>query len=149
MTHDYTGGTAPKGKNKTGAALTHDAPEGLADCYEWLRSWREDVFTLFLYDTKRMDHHGKSVLAYELYDREYRPEPVFRGEDFTCSPCHVIDSDHTVLSLLHFLSLEAEDTDAEYFEAYTPEQITWRNERAYLLKYCVCELEQTLGNGGE
>ena len=49
-------------------------------------------------------------------------EVVFRGTDFTCSPCHADDSDATLRALLGFLTLRPGDTDREYFDGYTPAQ---------------------------
>jgi hypothetical protein len=51
---------------------------------------------------------------------------IFEGEDFAGSPMDADDSDETVAALLTFLTLRRGDTDAEYFESYTPEQLAWQ-----------------------
>lgn len=48
---------------------------------------------------------------------------LFEGEDFGPSPMHADDSDAAVRSLMTFLTLVPGDTDADYFEAYTPDQL--------------------------
>jgi hypothetical protein len=110
--------------------------------YEHLRQWEADGFRLDLWDTGRCDRMGKSILRYALFD-ETQPLGkgiVFEGEDFHCSPCHAIDSDETVEAVLDFLSLEQGDTDREYFAAYSPVQLAWRDRRANDLKLAAMAL---------
>jgi hypothetical protein len=63
---------------------------------------------------------------------------IFEGEDFAGSPMDADDSDETVAALLTFLTLRRGDTDAEYFESYTPEQLAWT--RSYDCEVLACEL---------
>ena len=109
--------------------------------YEHIRTWRQDQFILFLYDTHQMKGN-KSRLAYELYDETFDEGPVFRGDDFGCSPLHAIDSNQAVAALLGFLSLRPGDTDAEYFDDYSPEQLEWAETRGELLGLFALELEE-------
>ena len=85
------------------------APSGRYD----LRTW----------DSGRTDHMGKTLLRYEF--RDPRGFILFAGSDFGCSPVHAIDSDDAIGSLLGFLTLRPGDTDREYFENYTPEQMAF------------------------
>jgi hypothetical protein len=86
----------------------------------------EPTFTLTLYDTHRRDARGQTNLGYKLARREAgKSEMLFEGEDFSGSPMHADDSDETVMSLLSFLTLKPGDTDADYFENYTPRQLKW------------------------
>ncbi len=78
-------------------------------------------YRFFLYDTYKTDRYGKSVLGYLFYDK--KGYLLFSGEDYGCSPLHSIDSDDSVTGLLGFLTLKKGDTDEEYFQDYTPEQI--------------------------
>ncbi len=55
---------------------------------------------------------------------------LFKGEDFGCSPLHAADSDDCLRSLLSFLTLRPGDTDADYFEHYTPAQLLFVEEHA-------------------
>lgn len=114
---------------------------------EHLRTWAEDGYRLELFDTHRTDSDGKSILSYALHDEQYEsdPEPVFIGADFHCSPLHAIDSDATVASLLGFLSLRPGDTDSEYFETYSPEQLNWAGARAEYLGLLAYDLEEKNG----
>jgi general stress protein YciG len=66
---------------------------------------------------------GQELLAYEL--RAPSGKVLFAGSDFGASPCHAVDADETLRGLLGFLTLRPGDTDADYFEAYTPEQLAF------------------------
>jgi len=84
-------------------------------------------YELELYDTHEQDIHGKHRLYYRFTrDRE----PIFTAGDFWCSPSRSIDSDDTLVSLLGFLTLRPGDTDAEYFENYTPRQLEFAANEA-------------------
>ena len=92
-----------------------------------IRHWEGNGFSLDLFDTGETDSMGKSRLSYSFADNGVT---IFEGGDFGASPLHAIDSDETVRALLGFLSLQAGDTDSEYFDSYTPEQLAWRDDRA-------------------
>jgi hypothetical protein len=110
--------------------------------YEPNRVWRRDGFTLKLWDTHRRDSYGKHVLAYKLLDGG---RLIFKGDDFHCSPLHVVDSLDTVEGLLAFLTLRPGDTDSDYFALYTPRQLAWcRSPRCELLSFIRLELEERL-----
>lgn len=95
-------------------------------------------FRLELFDTFQIDYYGKFVLAYQFFHGD---RLVFEGEDFYCSPLHAIDSDATVGGLLTFLSIRPGDTDSEYFENYSKEQLEWANEWGETLGIYADELE--------
>jgi len=82
-----------------------------------------EIHRLTIWDTYRTDTLGKSILGYRLLDRV--GNVIFEGEDFCCSPLHAIDSDDALAGLLTFLSLQPGDTDDEYFEDYTDEQLEY------------------------
>ena len=97
--------------------------------------WHADSFELFIFHThQRRD--GKWRMAYVLLDEG---KVVFKGDDFF-SP-NDLDEKWNVAQLLGFLSLQDGDTDDEYFESYTPEQIAWRDERAGELSLWVSFME--------
>jgi hypothetical protein len=52
-----------------------------------------------------------------------------------------VDADATVAGVLAFLSLKPGDTDAEYFEEYTPEQLAFARAEGENLSLYVEELE--------
>ena len=106
--------------------------------YEHIRTWRRGHFKLKLYDSNRRDEYGKHVLAYQFL---HRGRVVFAGDDFHCSPCHAIDSDAAVAALLGFLSFKPGDTDPEFFENYTPEQLEFAQQEGEYLSLLAMELE--------
>ena len=86
------------------------------------------VFTLKLYDIFKRDELGKHSLGYRLLESGYGE--VFTGTDFNCSPMHAIDSDDAVKGLMCFLTLRPGDTDEEYFDSYTDDQLDYCNSHA-------------------
>lgn len=91
---------------------------------ERIKYWHAGEFSLTLWDTGRRDHRGQSRLKYRLRDGG---RIIFEGEDFAGSPMHADDSMSTVRAILAFLSLRLGDTDKEYFDKHTPEQLEWRD----------------------
>jgi hypothetical protein len=108
------------------------------------------VYRLTLWDTGRTDWRGQSKLGYRFerlpepstlpQGMEDAPEPgvLFEGEDFAGSPMHASDSDETLAALLTFLCLRPGDTDREYFESYSPEQLAWAG--SYDCEVLACEV---------
>jgi hypothetical protein len=66
---------------------------------------------------------GRTYLGYEFADASGKV--IFEGTDYGCAPSHAIDSDDSLRGLLVFLTLRKGDTDREYFDNYTPEQIAF------------------------
>lgn len=91
---------------------------------ELLRKWRRAGYRLDLFYTGKRDEYGKHILSYCFFDKG---KLIFEGDDFHCSPLDPIDSLQAVYTLLSFLSLKPGDTDAEYFDTYTPHQLEWAN----------------------
>jgi len=110
---------------------------------ESIRVWQEGRFRLELFDTGQRDWRGQTKLAYTFHDAG---KLVFEGEDFAGSPLHADDSDETVVSLLAFLSLRPGDTDREYFDSYTPEQLAWAEANGEELSMLAAELEERKAN---
>jgi hypothetical protein len=105
-----------------------------------LKRYRKQGFTLTMYDTHARDSRGQTKIGYRLSDRG---KLIFQGEDFAGSPMHADDSLDTVASLLSFLCLRPGDTDSEYFDAYTPDQLEWcQSARAEELSMIRYELEE-------
>jgi hypothetical protein len=98
-------------------------------------------FTLKTWDTYRSDSSGKSTLGYQ-FTQHRTPNSekiIFEGEDFHCSPMDAIDSDAALRSLLSFLTLRPGDTDQEYFENYTQDQLDFTSEHAEILSLYAME----------
>ena len=72
--------------------------------------------------TLRQHDHGKTVV-------------IFDGRDFRPSPLHAWESDETVAAIMGFLTLRVGDTDREYFDGYTAEQMEFRDTHAESLAY--------------
>lgn len=92
------------------------------------------VFHLTLWDTFRTDPRGQSYLGYRLTSQGVT---IFEGEDFAGSPMHADDADETIAALMGFLTLRPGDTDDEYFDDYTPEQIEYCEQNAEALSIAV------------
>jgi len=60
-----------------------------------------------------------------------RKHTLFEAEDYGCAPGDAIDSDACIRGLMNFLTLRPGDTDADYFDGYTRDQ----------LDYCVSHAE--------
>lgn len=105
---------------------------------EPIRVWAEDGFELKLWATYQV-RYGKDILAYQF---THNGKVIFEGNDFGCSPLHAIDSDESVAGCLSFLSLKPGDTDPEYFEDYTEEQLGWATQYGEEVSLYVAELEE-------
>lgn len=64
------------------------------------------------------------------YSFSHEGKTIFRGDDYLISRSYKPFSKETAASLLMFLTLQEYDTDEEYFESYTPEQLEWRDANA-------------------
>jgi hypothetical protein len=108
-----------------------------------IRVRRRDGFLLKLYDLQRPRRGGpQHALAYKFYDNG---RLIFKGEDYGWFPLHAIDSIKCVCGLLSFLSLRPGDTDRDYFDDYTPEQLAWcQSGRAEALSLYVHDTEECL-----
>lgn len=80
-------------------------------------------YYLFLWDTYRRGEHGHNYLGYRFVD----PKGVilFQGTEYGCPFNQCVDSDETVKELLKWFTIKPGDTDDEYFENYTPEQMAF------------------------
>ena len=91
-------------------------------------------FSLIVWDANRRDELGKWILGYRLTMCEPSGRTVlFEAEDFHCSPLHAVDADETIASLMTFLTLRPGDTDREYFDRDTSNQVDYRVEHAEAL----------------
>lgn len=50
---------------------------------------------------------------------------LFSGSGFGVPSHRVLDSEETALALLQYVALQPGDTDREYFDRYTEEQLAW------------------------
>lgn len=94
------------------------------------------AFTLTMYATDRFDGRNGYYIAYKLTATQHA-KPIFEGDDYSPSPVHATDSDDSVRDLMGFLTLKPGDTDDEYFERYTPEQLAFAETHAESLDMAV------------
>lgn len=92
------------------------------------------TFALTVWDTHDRDWRGQTKLGYRLTERHRgHGRSIFEGDDFTGSPMDADDSDAPMAALMGFLALRPGDTDAEYFDRYTPEQLAFADAHAEAL----------------
>lgn len=97
------------------------------------------TYTLELHDEhiySNMIHY----LSFKLKEHDSgETRVIFEGHDFglPVGYAHADDSDQTIKSLMSFLTLRKGDTDDEYFENYTQEQLDWSDSEAEALSMAV------------
>jgi hypothetical protein len=83
-------------------------------------------YYLFMWDTyQRREGSSHSYLGYRLVDPN--GYILFQGTDYGCPSSSCVDSDETVAELLKWFTIKPGDTDEEYFESYTPQQLEFAN----------------------
>lgn len=132
-------GTTKDGETVCGNCGLELEPKHPTYIAEHIRTWTAEDFRLDLYATDQRDHRGQTRLAYAFY---HANKLVFSGCDFCGSPLHADDSDETLATLLTFLSLRPGDTDREYFDAYTPEQMEFAQQHGEQLSLYSLDLEE-------
>jgi hypothetical protein len=110
--------------------LNHFAKKAQEDDESLLRDVDIDGYRLQMWDNGEKYERGqrRNYIRYTFSDPQ--GNVVFSGDDYSPSPMHAIDSDDTVRGLLGFLTLKPGDTDDEYFEKYTPEQLEFADSSA-------------------
>jgi len=99
-----------------------------------------EPFRVELYwSSERARQPGRVNLAYRFY---HGGDKIFEGLHFSPAPGLEVDGDESFGALLGFLSLQPGDTDDEYFEDYTPEQLAWAIEHGEELSWIAMELEE-------
>lgn len=105
---------------------------------------------------------GDTVYLLELWENTGRIDPTYYlisfrltrivddsreviFEDFSgsygCPKTIAIDSAECVMGLLRFLVLEKGDTDLEYFDGYTEDQLRWLEDHSWELRQVVFSIE--------
>jgi len=87
-----------------------------------VNTWEYENYKVIFHDPKYDFRREKYGISYKFYVKDVL---LFSGDDFYLSPLYAIDSEMAVLSLLGFLTLKPGDTDEEYFQDYTQEQLDW------------------------
>lgn len=86
-----------------------------------------------IFSTTKIKSLGVQVDTYYLGDKlAYKMlvngKILFEGSDFKPSPLYNWNDLQANLDLLGFLSTGIHDTDSEYFESYTQDQLNWAND---------------------
>lgn len=90
---------------------------------------------------------NRTRYGYRLTDYSANPvRVIFEGADYWSPAIRTQgqsdDGDHAVLGLLGFLTLKPGDTDSEYFEGYTADQLDWaKSSDCEELSYLVYDAE--------
>lgn len=138
-------GDGPRAEWERHLATMTDGETALGHCWEHVRTWEQGAYRLDLWQIyrrtpslARSGDRSRESLAYELWHEG--AGPVFYGADFHTPGC--VDSDEAVAALLSFLSLRPGDTDREYFDSYSPEQLEWAQEHGEELSAIAHDLER-------
>jgi hypothetical protein len=108
--------------------------EKVMDDQSLMRGWASSPFRLELHELRgpgRWREDGKTPIGYRFYHDD---QLIFEGDDIAVPAGQTLDGDQTVRGVLGFLALRPGDVEADYFAAYTPEQLAWRDEHAEYLK---------------
>jgi len=97
-------------------------------------------YELKTWDTGNRYDTGQWKIRYEFKKED--GDIIFHGSDCGCSPMHATDSDDCLRGLLGFLSLKPGDTDDEYFEDYTKEQMEFAENNGEELNLWSLEPEE-------
>jgi hypothetical protein len=90
-------------------------------------------FTLHLYDVNASDDAGRYGVGYRLMMGR---KVIFECLDSKGCPYghHSVDGDKAVRNVMGWLTLKPGDTDADYFAAYSPEQLDFCRSYAEALQ---------------
>lgn len=86
-----------------------------------METYKFDGYTLTLEQTSRIDNYGHVMVRYTF--RTPKGTLLFNGDDFGASPLHDPVGIESAKDLLSFLTVRKGDTDEDYFDNYTDEQI--------------------------
>lgn len=90
-----------------------------------MRTYEFDGYKMTLQDLGMDVKQHKHRVAYTFSYPDGRV--IFDGKDLFASPLHSPESLENAKALLTFLTLQEHDTDDEYFNNYTPEQLEFRD----------------------
>lgn len=96
------------------------------------------TFTLEIFDPERSDKRGAPIILWRLKKHDYgKTSIVFDGlrepNKWRCSGWFSVDGDEAIECCLTFASLQPGDTDQEFFDDYSPEQLEFAHEHGETL----------------
>jgi hypothetical protein len=89
-----------------------------------MNTYEFDGYKMTLQDLGVDGNQKKHRVAYAFSDPNGKK--LFEGRDLFASPMHDPESLESAKALLSFLTLQEGDTDDEYFDNYTPDQLEFR-----------------------
>lgn len=106
-----------------------------------LRPYTEEsgqpYFILTLWDVIYSNGRDRIHYTLEQVNADRSRVTLFEGKDFGSSPMHSVDGNDSIAALMSFLTLRRGDTDAEYFDDYTRDQLEFSETHAEALgAYC-------------
>ena len=81
-------------------------------------------YRLITWETGKRASTHQHLVGYALYEPG-AAEPLFTGADIGYSPMHAIDSDDCLRGIMGFLTTRPGDTDPEFLDDHTEEQLAW------------------------
>lgn len=101
--------------------------------------WSKDGFTLTL-EWQNKFRDGRQWASYELKDGD---TVLFSGNDLAPAPGFELSHRVVVSDVIGFLTLKKGDTDPEFFDNYTPDQMEWtRSDRCEELQMLGLDIEE-------
>jgi hypothetical protein len=104
--------------------------------------YESNGYRLLTWDTNRRYETGQSKIGYAFYEPG-QDTPLFVGDDMGVAPSDPIDSDGALRGTMSFLTLKPGDTDSDYFDSYTPDQMDFAQTEAEELMWwgmeCITE----------
>ena len=95
--------------------------------------WDDDVLELKIWDAGYTYRSSGDRHGYQ-YQLTLNGKVIFSGDDFTTPAGMRNDPDELAESILGSLGVQKDDTDAEFFEDYTPEQLAFADEWGEIVK---------------
>lgn len=90
-------------------------------------------YKLTMLDTGKVNGYGKAIVKYCL--KNPSGIKLFAGQDFAASPMDTPTGKQSACALIQFLTLKPGDTDADYFEHYTDNQMEFAQGEAEQIGY--------------
>ena len=89
------------------------------DTFVWTHKWTPSIQVTLEFS------HWKDGRSYSQYTLLDEGKVIFEGKDFSPPPSLCWNTEESVIALLGFLTLQEGDTDQEYFDSYTQDQLDW------------------------
>lgn len=141
--HEYPFEIWETGPGGPDSDLSHDMSETLVDALVYWEDknilvWEQDDYRAEIW----FDRFGEYGRIHLLFDFYFKGEKVFESMPFSPAPGTTGNYHAVVENAVFFMSLQPGDTDDEFFEDYTPEQLAFVKEHGEDLSLIAFDLEQ-------